>query len=346
MTSFLDLPGIVPAFVEGNRSRAAGAGLDPYGYDRVTSGLASLHDWPDAFRQMGREHLARAGNAASGRSAGEHYRDAARWFHFAVLLPHPDRDAACEAAQESDRAMARALEILDPGARRVEGPGFAGWLRRPAADGPEDGDVPTVVVVPGLDSSKEEFHGVVEALLSRGAAVFAMDGPGQGVLAVTSAPEAAYHRVLGRVIDALGVPEVAVIGLSLGGFYAAESAAYEPRVRTTATVSGPYRLDWDGLAPFVTETLAQRSGGVEPAREFVRAIDLTGAAGRITGPLLVVDGGQDVIPGAVNGAPLARTAPQGEYLLVPHGDHLLGNARTDWLPATADRLTRPVPAGG
>jgi hypothetical protein len=25
-------------------------------------------------------------------------------------------------------------------------------------------------------------------------------------------------------------------------------------------------------------------------------------------------------------------------VLVPHGDHLLGNARPDWLPATADRL--------
>jgi hypothetical protein len=52
----------------------------------------------------------------------------------------------------------------------------------------------------------------------------------------------------------------------------------------------------------------------------------------------VVDGGLDIIPGFVNGQPLSRQAPHGEYLLVPHGDHLLGNARADWLPSTADWL--------
>ncbi|MCQ4084720.1 hypothetical protein NGB36_30135 [Streptomyces sp. RB6PN25] len=46
----------------------------------------------------------------------------------------------------------------------------------------------------------------------------------------------------------------------------------------------------------------------------------------------------DVIPGVTNGGRLAAEAPQGEYLLVPHGDHLLGNARADWLPSTADWL--------
>jgi hypothetical protein len=35
----------------------------------------------------------------------------------------------------------------------------------------------------------------------------------------------------------------------------------------------------------------------------------------------------------------AGAAPHGELLLVPDGDHLLGNAQGDWLPQTADRLT-------
>ncbi len=344
MTSFFQLPGILPDFIAVNRSRATGAGLDPFEYERVTAGLETLHDWPHAFRAAGRGHLA-AGERAEALghlvSAGEAYRSAARWFHYAVLLPHPDRGAAAQAASEADEAMRRALSLLDPRAERIEEPGlFAGWLRGPAgADRP-----PVVVVVPGLDSSKEEFHAVTEALLRRGVATFTMDGPGQGVLAGTTTARADYHRVIGRVIDALeGRPGVdaartGVIGLSMGGFYAAVSAAYEPRVRATATVSGPYRIDWDELNPYVVETLAQRCGGLGRAREFSARVDLRGVAGRIVSPLRVVDGGRDSIPGVTNSEDLAREAPGGEYRLVPHGDHLLGNARADWLPSTADWL--------
>ncbi|MDF3289661.1 hypothetical protein [Streptomyces silvisoli] len=68
-----------------------------------------------------------------------------------------------------------------------------------------------------------------------------------------------------------------MIGLSLGGFYAAVSAAHETRIRATATVSGPYRIDWDELNPYVIEPLAQRCGGLGAARQFSARIDLHGA---------------------------------------------------------------------
>ncbi|WP_280726702.1 alpha/beta hydrolase [Kitasatospora sp. MAA4] len=343
MTRFVDLPDVLAPFVAANLPRATGAGLDPHEYGRVTERLRSLRDWPEAFAAAGRGHRA-AGDRALGQgrtvSAGEAYRLAARWFHFATLLPHPDRDGAARAAADADEAMSRALELLDPTAVRIEGEGFVGWLRRPAGiERP-----PVVLVVPGMDSGKEEFHAVTRALLRRGVAAFTLDGPGQGVLAATSRPTADYHRVVGRVIDALEPRgdvdggRIAVIGLSLGGYYAAVSAAREPRVRATATVSGPHRLDWDALPPFVTETLAQRCGGPDAAQEFARRVDLAQVAPLIAGPLRVVDGGLDVIPGVVNGEPLARRVPQGEYLLVPHGGHLLGEAVPDWLPGAADWL--------
>ncbi|MFE7524515.1 alpha/beta hydrolase family protein [Kitasatospora sp. NPDC057542] len=353
--SFLDTPGLLPAFVEENRPRAHGAGLDPYEYARVTAPLTSLRDWPAACRAAGRRYAEAAERAAAGGltvTAGEGYRSAARWYHFAGLLPHPDRAAAAEAAAEADEAMRRALALLDPGAQRVEGEGFAGWLRRPAAGG---GAAPVVVVVPGMDSAKEEFHAVAEALLARGVAVLAVDGPGQGVLAAGSVPEPEYHRVVGRALDALAgragldLARTAVIGLSLGGYYAAEAAAREPRLCAAAVVSGPYRLDWDGLVPFVTATLAQRCGGDEAARAFADRVDLTALAPAITVPLLVVEGGEDRIPGVTTAAALAGHAPDARLLLVPHGNHLLGTALPDWLPATADWLTARLtgaPRGG
>ncbi|TDC24786.1 alpha/beta fold hydrolase [Streptomyces sp. 8K308] len=310
-------------------TRATGAGLDPHEYRRVTSGLASADDWGQAFITTARRYLARAERAASAVSAGEYRQMAARWFHIATLAPHADQDLA---AAEADAAMARALQLLEPGARRLDGPAFTGWLRG-SANAPG-----TVVVVPGLDSGKEEFHAVTAALLRRGLAVFSMDGPGQGALAATTTVRPDYHRVIGQVIDALGVDRVGLVGLSLGGYYVAESAAHEPRVAAAATVSGPFRLDWDALPPPVRDILTRRAGGAGAARDFVHRVDLSALAPRIACSLRVVDGGQDVTPGVTNGEPLARLAPRGEYVLVPHGDHLLGNARTDWLPSTADWL--------
>jgi pimeloyl-ACP methyl ester carboxylesterase len=132
---------------------------------------------------------------------------------------------------------------------------------------------------------------------------------------------------------------VGFVGLSLGGYYVAESAAREPRVAAAATVSGPFRLDWDVLPPPVRQILIQRAGGQDAGRRFVRQVDLSALAAQITCPLLVVDGGLDVIPGVTNGEMLARLAPRGEYVFVAHGDHLLGNARPDWLAATADWIS-------
>ncbi|MEU3936683.1 alpha/beta fold hydrolase [Streptomyces sp. NPDC029044] len=322
-----------PEFAAAQWTRATGAGVDPHAYRRVTDGLTSLADWGPSFLRTGHACVARAEQAGSARSAGEHLLMAARWFHLATLAPYAEADRA---AAEADRALGRALSVLEPEARRVSGEGFTGWLRGPAdARG-------TVIVVPGLDSAKEEFLDLASALLARGLAVFAMDGPGQGVLAATTTLTPHYEQVVGRVVDALGVPRAGLVGLSLGGYHAARTAALEPRVAAVATVSGPFRLDWAELPPPVRDIMTRRAGGAGPARAFARTVDLAGLAPRITAPLLVVDGGQDVIPGVTNGEPLARLAPHGTHLSVPHGDHLLGNARSDWLCPLADHLAHTL----
>ncbi|MFC6879256.1 MULTISPECIES: alpha/beta hydrolase family protein [Actinomadura] len=320
-------------FAAAQWTRATGTGVDPHEYRRVTNGLACVADWGPSFLRTGHDHLRRAQDAASPLSKGEHLLMAARWFHLATLAPYPE---AHRAAAEADHALGRALTVLEPDARRVNGEGFTGWLRGPA-------DAPgTVVVVPGLDSAKEEFLDLMSALLARGLAVFAMDGPGQGVLAATTTFVPDYERVVGRVINALGVARIGLVGLSLGGYFAARAAALEPRVAALATVSGPFRLDWERLPPPVRDIMAMRTGGADAAHEFVRQVDLAALAPRITAPLLVVDGDQDVIPGVTNGEPLARLAPHGSYLSVPHGDHLLGNARPDWLPHLSDHLAHTL----
>ncbi|MFF7639005.1 alpha/beta fold hydrolase [Streptomyces canus] len=323
----------IAEFAAAQWTRATGAGVDPHEYRRVTEGLTSVADWGPAFLRTGHAYLQRAETAASSVSTGEHLMMAARWFHVATLAPYAQ---AHRAAVEADHALSRALTALEPDARHVSGEGFTGWLRGPA-------DAPgTVVVVPGLDSAKEEFLDLVSALLARGLAVFAMDGPGQGVFAATTTFRPNYEQVMSRVIDALGIARIGLVGLSLGGYFAARTAALEPRVAAVATVSGPFRLDREELPPPVRDILAQRAGGADAARDFTHHVDLAALAPRIVAPLLVVDGGQDVIPGVTNGEQLASLAPHGTYLSVPHGDHLLGNARPDWLAHLTDHITHAL----
>ncbi|MGW4805089.1 alpha/beta hydrolase family protein [Kitasatospora sp. NPDC004272] len=371
--SFLTAPGTAAGFAAETRPRAHGAGVDPYEYDRVTATVDSLLHWPDACRTAALAHRARAERAAARgrhRTAGQHHRLAARWFHLAALLPDPDRERAATVAAEADRSAGEALALLEPRARRISGEGYAGWLRLPAGRTRRHGTgVPLVVLVPGMDSSKEEFHHPADALLDRGLAVLAVDGPGQGVLATGPALGPDHRHALGRALShalraapagvtsgaapartpdaalaptpdaALDPDRVAVLGLSLGGHLAADFAAHDPRVRAAALVSGPYRLDWDALVPFVTATLTQRCGGEAAARAFAARIDLAALAPRLRGlPLLLVEGGRDRIPGVTNADALVADLPHAELLHVPHGNHLLGNALPDWLPDTADWL--------
>ena len=90
-------------------------------------------------------------------------------------------------------------------------------------------------------------------------------------------------------------------GVSLGGYYAARSAAFEPRIRAVAGVSGPYDMaaEWDSMPSLTRETFAHHSGAANEAeaRERAGELNLAGVAELIEQPCLVVTGKRDrVIP--------------------------------------------------
>lgn len=81
---------------------------------------------------------------------------------------------------------------------------------------------------------------------------------------------------------------------------------------------------------------ALTAGSPAAAGAFTKHIDVRLFAADITQPLMVIDGEDDIIPGYTNGQQLAHLAPHGEHLLIPAGDHLVGNHRWQWLPQAAD----------
>jgi len=322
-------------------------------YPDFAATMARISRWDDWCREWGRtarhyEQLAETA-AAAGRTvtAGEAWRRAALCWHWGkfVFTDHPEEQRA--AHERTVACFRRGADTLSPPAEPVRvpyaGSTLAAYLRVPPGPPP-----PIVVMIPGLDSVKEELQATAEHMLRRGLAVIAIDGPGQGEAEYEFPTGPAYERVVTAVADYLkgrddvDPDRIGVFGVSLGGYYAARSAAYEPRVRAAVELAGPYRfdLDWDTLPPQTRTTFQHRSGAASPAqaRERAAALTLEDAAARISCPLLVVHGGRDRLIPPYHAERLAREAPGAELMMDPDGSHGLTNHAFESRAAMADWL--------
>lgn len=102
----------------------------------------------------------------------------------------------------------------------------------------------TVLVHGGFDSLIEEFVAVWERLAAAGYDVVAYEGPGQGgarrLGGLTFDHD--WEKPVGAVLGHLDLDDVAVVGISMGGYWALRAAAYEPRI--AAVVAWPPVYDW------------------------------------------------------------------------------------------------------
>ena len=330
-------------------------------YPDFQATLSRITRWDDWCREWGRtaegyERL--AGQAeADGHpvTAGGAWRRAALCWHWGkfVFTERPDEQRAAH-----DRTVAcylRGAGTLNPPAERVEipygGTALAGYLRVPPAGRPPA----VVVMVPGLDSVKEELQATADYFLQRGLATLAIDGPGQGEAEYRLPIEPAYERVAAAMADFLdGRDDVdpgrmGLMGVSLGGYYAARCAAYEPRLRAAVALAGPYRfdLDWDTRPPQSRATFQQRSGASSPeeARQRAAALTLEQAAPRITIPLLVVHGQRDRLVLPQQAERLAAEAPGAELVMYPRGNHGVTNQAYECRSMMADWLAGHLDPG-
>ncbi len=148
-----------PRFVQG--------GVDFNDFQRTVAGIERWEDWLDAWRALGDMHaeLAREAETATRNvTAGDAWLRAAVAYHFGKFVWVVDEGRSREVADLAVEAQYAAHRTLDPTAERIEGDGVVGNLRRPAqAERP-----PLVLVIPGLDSTKEEFFTLEDVFLRRG----------------------------------------------------------------------------------------------------------------------------------------------------------------------------------
>lgn len=184
----------------------------------VVPRLRSYEAWKDTFVVLGERA------ASEGRSghAALHFRCA----EFFMTSDDPRKKLL----------RARLLPMLREGAGVAASARnnvrYGRWLL-PAWHLPSAGGRGTIVLCVGFDSYVEELFPILVRLRNEGFTVVAFEGPGQGaVLEDQHAPMTPqWHLPLGAVLDAFGIEDVTLVGLSLGGCLAIRAAAKEPRVR-------------------------------------------------------------------------------------------------------------------
>jgi pimeloyl-ACP methyl ester carboxylesterase len=333
-------------------------GVDYNEFVRTTGRIERWEDWLDAWSAVADEHLDRAGVAEAagrGRSAGEAYLHAALCLHFAKFVWVLDADAHRRATERAIDALYRAHRHLDPSAERIEarldGHPLAANLRRPAGvERP-----PLVILIPGLDSTKEEFFHHENGFLARGMATLSMDGPGQGESGFELSIRPDYEVAVAAMLEALGdrrdvdLHRVGAVGVSLGGYYAPRAAVFEPRLTAIAAISGPYEFGarWEELPPLTREAFIVKSGARDEAevRERASALSLRGVVSELTQPALFVTGGLDRIVPWRETERAAREAPNGTFVLFEHGSHVCSNVPYLYRPLVGDWMAEQLKPG-
>lgn len=323
-------------------------------FQEVTAGIARWEDWCAAWsaraavhEALGREALA----AGHGLSAGEHLTRAGVYYHFAKFLFVHDASTMRAAHAKAVECRRLALPHLRPPGERVEipyeGRSLAGILRKPA------GAVrpPVLIMVPGLDSAKEELEAYELPFLARGVATLLVDGPGQGEAEYDFPIRGDYEVPVRRMIDwiearaDLDATRIGLWGVSLGGYYAPRAAAFEKRIRACIGLAGPYDWGaiWDSLPDLTREAFRVRShvGTQEAARRHAGTLTLADAAQRIECPLYLVTGKLDrIVPWQDAQRIASEASGPVELLVVEDGNHIANNRpyryrlqSADWMAA-------------
>ena len=326
-------------------------GVDYNDFVRTTDRIRRWEDWCREWRRTAEEHeaLARAAeDRDSPLAAADAWVQAAMCHHFGKFVFFDDMDQLRSASVAAASDFARAAPLLDPPAEAVRipyaGRRMPGYVRRPVGvDRP-----PVVVLIAGLDSTKEEFHTFTALFLRRGVATLAFDGPGQGELEFDLPIEAEFEKPLGAVLDWLSTrsdldsSRVAAAGVSLGGYYVARAAAFEPRLTCAVAMGGPYAFapNFEALPSQTRQAFQVRSHSpdLETARRRAAVLSLEAVANRIQQPFLVVFGKEDrLIPFQDAERLYAEISAADKRLeMYEHGNHVVNNMPYAYRPLVAD----------
>jgi pimeloyl-ACP methyl ester carboxylesterase len=334
------------------RPRFVANGIDVNDFDDTVAKTTDWKDWGPNWRAVGEVHESLGRDAEQhGRtiSATEAYQRASWCFHLGKFLWFEDPAVHAELRDRSVAVYRKALPNLDPRGQRLEIPFeghiIPGHLRRPR----DLRRPPLILIVPGLDSSKEELFAIEEEFLRRGLATLTIDGPGQSENSVHFAIRPNWESVITPLIDdlekrelGLDLGRIGLMGISMGAIYGPRAAAHEKRLKAVVGLAGPYNLGdcWDALNPLTRGgyIFYTKSNDEAEAKRKAYTLNLEGVLEKVTQPLLVIHGARDRLFPPAQAERIAREAPNATLVMYPDGNHVCNNISYKYRPLMADWL--------
>jgi 2,6-dihydroxypseudooxynicotine hydrolase len=342
-----------------NMGRMLYDGVPYLDLQRASERVADLDGWFDFWVEAGEryEGLGEEALAAGARvSAGEWLWQASLSFHYAQFMWFHDPARRELGQRRKVELYNRAAPHLLPAGERAEidfeGATIPGFLRLPTGERPQAG-WPCVILLGGLESTKEESYGFENLCLRRGLATFAFDGPGQGEMFFDVKLQPRFERYTSAVVDWLegedGVDtgRLGVLGRSLGGFYALRSGAGDERLRAIVAWGFFHDLDdFEEMPEHTQEGFLYVAGGSR--EQLVAALDLSDVAADLGAPTLLLNGHNDPIfpPRQMERTIAALVNAPKDVVIEPEGDHCCHNMGNIVRPRMVDWLARHLDADG
>jgi dienelactone hydrolase len=322
------------------------AGIPSATAKAVIERAGTWSNWLAAWSEEGEKHARLAEEArrdGHAVTAGEAYARASLFLHFAQFMAFDDLAAKTAAAARKVELFRRAAPLLDPPGELIEilfeGEILRGYLRRPGGKGPS----PLALIIPGSDSTKEEFPAFEQHFLKRGLATFSLDGPGQGEgrsvgpLRADIAP--ALQAALQVLLKKPGLSGACgLVGMAFGGFLALRAAGQLTGLAAVVSINGFHDLGalWDGFPQVYRDNMAFALGGGD-LRAKARTFTLDDAS-PVGMPALILHGGRDKIfpPSAAEAS--AACCADATLQIFPEGNHVCNNIPWAYRPMVADWL--------
>lgn len=324
----------------------------------ITDTIRRISSWDDWGREWSTTATIHEGLAEEAERDGAfgaattHWEDAARCHHLAYFLTVRDPELHDAGLRRMLACHDRARPGMQPSVEKVDIEGRDGLHMVALLSVPAPGS-PVIIVLPGLDSTKETRHFARSGWMRLGFAVLSLDGPGQGEASLWSTTRPDYEVAVTAAIDwietrpDLDADRIGLFGSSLGGYYGPRAAAFEPRVRATIANCGPFDWSqcWDVLPVVTREAFTHYSGArdADHALQLAATFTLEGVLPQLDRPLLVVHGELDPLIPWEQGKRIADEAGgPSEFVLIKGGNHGANNLPYRWIPRAQQWMTEQV----
>ncbi len=267
---------------------------------------------PDAWQAAWLDLAERSeslGDAANGETAIHHWFCANQYYRQSEIFMAPGDPRKVERFVKAQTSFRKAAAVHEPKIEVVQitcgEDVYDGYFCHPAR--PAATPAPTILLIAGADAYAEESYFSGKRILDRGWPLLLVDTPGRGsslyLKDIPARPD--YDVPVAACIDYLETradvesSRIALIGISMGGFYVAKAAAVEKRLKALVCWCGCYSIidDLYDFFPPLRPVLGGLVGAEteEQARELLAPFSMAGLAGGITCPTLISHGAKDLL---------------------------------------------------